>query len=241
MGGSGGSDHRMSANTKRGTSEEPADKKLPPVTVAKFEAALLLLERLFEAQQESFLQKMQEHRERHTEITQRPLTAGEAADIAVAMREVLGDQAQTAAELQSSDLYAYDMPDSRELLAAAGLATAPALLSAVRQLVALIEMPSATFKKAHADDLLPEALEDAASKFDDLELVEARKRTTDAVAHFASAAGSGDNPGEVLRALIQTVMGALEQAAIRTTKDAASQLASSMLSVEPTDGPAVKS
>lgn len=223
------------------TAQKAGGTKLPPVTVAKFEAALLLLERLFDAQQESFLGRMQEYRDRHREVSQRPLTAGEAADIAVAMKEVLGDQAQTPADLQASDLYAYDMPDSRELLAAAGLATAPALLGAVRQLVALIEMPSVEFKKAHADDLLPEALEEAAGKFDDLELVVARKRTTDAVAHFATAAGSGDNPGEVLRALIQTVMGALEQAAERTMKDTASQLASSMLSVEPTDGPAVKS
>lgn len=207
--------------------------KLPPVTVGKFQAALLLLERLFESQQESFLTRMQDYRERHREATSRPLTASEAAQYATAMREVLGEQAPSPADLQNSDLYGYDQPGTQELLAAAGLATAPALVDSCRQLVALIEMPSARFRQAQDDDLLPEAIEEAAAQFDDLELAEARDRTMAAISHFSIAAGAGERPGEVIGSLIQTVMGALEQAASRATQSANS----SIVSPEATGGP----
>lgn len=195
-------------------------KRLPVVTVGKFGAATRLIERLFAAQSDGFLTKMQEYQSRHREATGRPLTAEEAAKIATGMREVLGDQADSPADLQQSDLYAYDQPGSKELLAAAGLATAPALIDACSRLVALIEMPTATFRAAEDDHELDMALDEAAAKFEDLSLSVARERTVNALAHFGEAAGVGQ--GEALRSLIQMVLGAWEQAAVRVATEASS-------------------
>ena len=221
--------------TKQKAADTTSAAKLPPITVGKFEAAAVLLERLYEAHQEGFIQRMQDYRDRHREVTRRPLSADEATRYATAMREVLGDQADSAEALQQSDLYAYDEPQAMEVLAAAGLATAPALIDAARQFTALIEMPRDAFAKALDDDRLEEQIAQDAAALNDLTLTEARERAAAALGHFGEQTGAGS--GEAVRSLIETVTGALEQAALRVTAET-SQRTSSTDSLEPTAGPA---
>src|SRR4051794_39764994 len=90
---------------------------LPPVTVARFEESLDLIERIAAEERSGFLREMQDYRDQHREVTRRPLTAGEATQFAAAMAEVYRDEEtpdEVAARLQNSELYAYDDPSSWE-------------------------------------------------------------------------------------------------------------------------------
>lgn len=225
----------MSGKTPAGS------RKLPAVTVARFEQALLLVDRIYEANVDSTLRRLQDYRDRHREVTQRPLTAEEAVRWAAVARDILKDEAggMSPADLQQSGLFEYDQPGPPELLVAAGLATGTALLDACRQFVALIEMDSDVFRAAYDEDRVPEQVDDAARELAHIDLQEAKARTTAALTHFA--AFQDGEPGEVLRSLIQTVTGALEQAVIRTMSETTLPDGSATGSAESTGGAAVKS
>jgi hypothetical protein len=175
-----------------------------------------LTEELFKAERSNFLEAMRDYSEESRETTKRPLTADEAVKAAAVMRDVLGDQADSPADMQASDLYAWDRPGSRELLAAAGLGTVPALIGALKRFVAVIEMPNTAFVQAWDEGTVDEAVEPLIAKFDTLDLKVARERTVAALSHFSEAAGAG-GAGEAVRPLIETVMRAWEEAAQRVT------------------------
>lgn len=202
---------RRAAGARRaGRSAPPRRPALPVVTVARLEKVGELLERLFDQNVELFVRKGQEFKDTHREGTSRPLFADEAAQLAVGLTEAEGDRVATAEGLQASSLRAYDEPDRMDILMAAGLATAPALLAAVRHVVALLEMPAETFKAAHRDSGLEEAIEAAAEELLDVEISEARARAAAALEHYAKAAGF--DAGEAWRLPVQSVWQALVQA-----------------------------
>lgn len=219
---------------------------LPVVTVARFEQALRLIDRVYEANVDSTLRRLQDYRDRHREVSQRPLTAEEAVRWAAVARDILQQQAEQEgaagwepSDLQQSGLFEYDQPQPPELLVAAGLATGTALLDACRQFVALIEMPADRFREAYDSDVVAEAVDQDAQALAHVDLKEAKQRTSAALAHFA--AFQDGEPGEVMRSLIQTVTGALEQAVVRTIRETSSPQGSATASAESTGGPAVKS
>lgn len=213
---------------------------LPVVTVARFEQALRLIDRVYEANVDSTLRRLQDYRDRHREVSQRPLTAEEAVRWAAVARDILTEQGEAwePSELQQSGLYEYDQPQAPELLVAAGLATGTALLDACREFVALVEMPADRFREAYDSDMVAEAVAKDAAALAHIELTEAKQRTSAALAHFA--AFQDGEPGEVLRSLIQTVTGAFEQAVIRTMRET-SQQGSATGSAASTGGEGVKS
>lgn len=192
----------------------PAPKKaparrvvLPPVTVARFEEAMSLVEALVDEQTDTFVRKGQEYRELHREGTSRPTTAREAAQIASAMAN-LGDlpAVQVAVAVQQSDLRGYDEPEPVEILLRAGIATAPAAMESVKRFVALVEMPAEKFQQAREAGELSEALDEAAKAMAYLPLDGMRDRAQLALEHFAVAAGAeGKTWSLFTRALWQAV------------------------------------
>lgn len=228
--------------TKQGARGKAAGASLPtlpPVTVARFEESLLLVERIASQERAGFLGEMQAFRQQHRDVTRRPLTAEEATRFTAAMADAYRDEApeDVASRLQGSELYAYDDPAPRDVLVAAGLATAPAMVRSVRKFVALMELTAGEFEQAYEDDTLQETVDEAAKRLGSVELAEARARTVAAMEHWARQAGV--DSGEAMRRLAETVMGALEQAAIRVTAQASPALSHlSTASPEPTAGPA---
>lgn len=139
-----------------------------------------------------------------------------------------------AVKLQNSDLRSRDVVPQSEVLLAAGLATAPALLDAVKQIVALVEMSDARYKTAKKNDCLEEAIEQDAEKLDDLELSEGRARAAAALAHFQKAAGS--TAGEVV-GLLRDMMGQALAQATAIDLSEVSPFSSLTGSPPPMDGP----
>lgn len=188
-----------------------AGPKLPPITVARFEETLALIEALFDENVDVLVAKGQEYREMHREGTERRLTAMEAAQVAAGMASGVGLPPVTlAVAVQESDLRAYDEPEPMEILLRAGVATAPAAMTTVKRFVALIEMAPDAFQAAREADDLDAALTTAvdAMAYDDLDgPTGARQRAQAALEHFARAAGSGPGKagGLLLRALIQAI------------------------------------
>lgn len=190
--------------------------KLPPITVAKFEEALRLVEAIVEEKTSIFVEKANAYREVHREGTSRPLNAQEAAQITAAMADQLGNVAEnpggTIARIQDSELRAYDEPDQQEVLLAAGISTAPEFVDAGKRLVALVEMGDSEFRAAHEADTVDDALDEAVKGMAYLNLqTEARPRAIAAMAHFSQAAGAG-GPGEAWALISRAVLQALNQA-----------------------------
>lgn len=219
----------------RSTASRASKPTLPKITPARFKEAMLLVERIVDENTDVFIERGQEYRRKHREGTSRPLTAAEAAQVATAMSAAFdGDLADLAVRVQDSDLRAYDQPDPREVLLAAGVATAPAFLDAVMRLVALIEMPDQQFRDAREDETLNEALETAVKDLEYVDLrTDGRTRASAAMEHFAAAAGvdSGKALGLVTRSLWQALSQAMTHLAPTST--------SSSLTGSPpsTDGP----
>lgn len=138
----------------------------------------------------------------------RPLSPLEAAQVAAALDSE--DKLAEAEQIQQSGLRAYDEPDQREILFQAGIATAPAFLEAVRQVVALIEMPADIFEEACEDESLQDAIDTAAKELRTLEVGDGRKRAAAAFSHLAVS--SGVEPGEAWRLPLQAVWQALNNA-----------------------------
>lgn len=212
---------------------------LPPITVGKFGEAMRLLERVVAEKRDVFLDAAAAYRDSHMDRMQRPLTAGEAAQIAAALAidDDDPDRVRLAEQLQASgQLKAWDAPDAREVLLAAGASTAPEFLDAAKLFVALVEMAPDVFEDAREHDMLPDALEQAAKEMDGLPLAEARERATAAFGHFAAATGGGDDPGEAIRLVARSVMQAFT-AALSAYGETITQSSSSLTgSLEPTDG-----
>lgn len=199
---------QRTASTRKGAGQrKPA---LPPITVAKLEETGKLIERLLDEKQSLFIRKGQAYKDAHREGTCRQLSPVESAQLAVAVARDGQDPVQVAETLQASSLRAYDEPDRREILLAAGAAVAPAFSEAVRRVVALVEMPAAEFEDACEGNSLADAIESAALELRKLELSEGRARASAAFAHYAKSAGF--ESGEVLSLPVQAVWQALTSA-----------------------------
>lgn len=213
-------------------------KSLPPITVARFEEVTKLLERLIAEQSSVFTDAIGSYRSAHRDATSRPLSPDEAAQVAAALSDAMGadDPVGLAAQLQQSELRAYDEPDVREVLLAAGAATAPAFVQATRRVVALIEMPAADFERAFDDDELEDAIDAAAHALLKVELEEARDRAGKALEHFASKSGSPSGKG--LSLLVDVTRSAFTQALQTWTNQKPAGGSSSLIGSPPsTDGP----
>lgn len=211
---------------------------LPPLTVARFEQATLLMERLVDENTDVFVGRMHAYRERQRAATSRKLTPDEAASVAAGLAASLSDDADlvgVAEDVQAGGLRAVDEPGAHEVLLAAGVATAPAFLNAALRLVALIELPADTFEAAYEDDTLDDAIAAHVSTLRALDLDEARARAVSALDYLSVKAGAGS--GEGLRLLARVVWQALNQAAEQMTPMIASGLSSLTDSQPPTDGP----
>ncbi len=219
------------AETKKAT----GGATLPVVTVARFKAAMQLMERILEENTDLFVGKMQAYRERARNGTLRPLTPTEAAGVAAGLAGALDeDPIKIAADVQTSDLRATDDPSSQEVLLAAGLATAPALLDATQRLVALLELPPDVFEEAYDAGTIDEAIAGPARELERLPLEDGRARASAALGHLSEKAGVGS--GEGMRLLAQAVWQALNQAAAQMAPSMSSGLSSLTDSLARTDG-----
>jgi hypothetical protein len=209
------------------------------ITVGKFEALLELVERMVAENTSLFIRAGQSYKDQHRAASSRPLSADEAASVAAA---VIGDDRTVedrAVAFQASELRAYDEPDTLEVLAAAGVATAPAFMRVSRRVVALVEMPTDVFSEAYDAEVLDDAIDEAAAGLRDVPMDEARARAEAALQHFARAAGQDAGKGVGL--LGRTVWQALQQAvgSLVTSSRSGSELLSG--SPEPSTGPSVTS
>jgi hypothetical protein len=183
------------------------------ITVARFESAMLLLEELVAENTDLFIGKIHEYREKHRAGTDRALSPEEAAQVAAALSVAMTegrDPVQVAADVQASDLRAYDQPGQTEILVAAGVSTAPAFIKAALRLVALLELPEDEFEAAYDAETLPAAIDGGVKELRKLDLAEARIRAKGALELLAEK--SGAESGEGLRSLVQVVWRALNQA-----------------------------
>jgi hypothetical protein len=175
----------------------------------------LLIERAVSEKTSVFIDAQNDYREKHREATDRPLTAQEAAQIAAAMTDALGKNVQddpggAVRQIQESGLRAYDEPTGVEVLFAAGLATAPAMLDIALQLVALIELPEDAFEQAREAATLDDSIAEARRALSKLPVADARSRAIKAVDHLTSAMGVA--PGEAVRLVTRLVGQAMGQA-----------------------------
>ena len=183
------------------------------ITVARFESAMLLLEELVAENTDLFIGKIHEYREKHRAGTDRALSPEEAAQVAAALSVAMTegrDPVQVAADVQASDLRAYDQPGQTEILVAAGVSTAPAFIKAALRLVALLELPEDEFEAAYDAETLPAAIDGGVKELRKLDLAEARLRAKTALELLAEKSGAEGPEG--LRSLVQVVWRALNQA-----------------------------
>lgn len=181
---------------------------LPPVTGARFDEAMALVERLVQENASMFIARGQDYREQHRDGTSRPLNAVEVAQIAAG----LGTDLQTASEqIAAAGLEHHDEPEPREVLLAAGIGTAPAFMRAVLSVVALIELPADEFRDARKAGTIAETISAIVEELlDEHELAELRARASGAMEHLAAA--SGVEPGKAWATIGQSVWKALELA-----------------------------
>lgn len=183
------------------------------ITVARFESAMLLLEELVAENTDLFIGKIHEYREKHRAGTDRALSPEEAAQVAAALSVAMTDgrdPVKVAAEVQASDLRAYDQPGQTEILVAAGVSTAPAFIKAALRLVALLELPEDEFEAAYDAETLPAAIDGGVKELRKLDLAEARGRAKTALELLAEKSGAEGPEG--LRSLVQVIWRALNQA-----------------------------
>lgn len=210
---------------------------LPPLTVARFEQATLLMERLVDENTDLFVGRMHAYRERARAGSSRQLTPEEAAGVAAGLAGALGPDADlvaTTEDVQAGSLRAVDEPAPQEVLLAAGVATAPAFLNAGLRLVSLIELPADVFEEDYEHDTLDDAISEHLKTLRALNLDEARARAVSALDYLAEQAGGGS--GEGVRLLTRAVWQALNQAAESLSPVISSGLSSLTDSQPPTDG-----
>ncbi len=217
--------------TRPGAAATPPPRPpLPTIKVAKFRELGALLERLVDTNTDVFVAAGQRYRERHLAGTERPLQPLEIAQIAACMSLTLADAKTQITEL---GLTAHDEPDPTQLLLIMGIQTAPAWMTSVLALVALIEMPDTRFQAARETGTLQEELDADTTLLENLDLADAHARARAAMDHVA--AQSGADPGKAWSVLGRSVLQALQQAAeqLRTTP-ATSSLTSSPTSTDGT-------
>lgn len=189
--------------------------KLPPISVAKFEEAMRLLERVVTEKTEIFIEKADAYRAAHRDgSTPRPLKPEEAAQVTAGLAHDLDPTLRVAmsVDVQESELRAYDEPAAQEVMMVAGVSTAPEFLDAVREFVALIEMDPDAFKDAREKGELDDAVRRAAADMAYIDLkTEGRPRAQAAMLHFSEAAGV-DGSGEAWALISKAVTAALRQA-----------------------------
>lgn len=208
-----------------------AAAKLPPVSVARLEAATAQIDKLSVGKIAAFAERAGAYVSAHREHSERDLDPMEAGQIAAAFGAALGrgDVTELLAEVQASGLRTRSDPPRGEVLLAAGLATAPAFVEACLQFVALIELDEDAFETAFEMDNIEMALVEPIRVLRRLPLREANVRARAAFTHLAAEAGMppGEAPGLILRALgtaLQQGIGPL------------SQFGSVIGSLAPTDG-----
>jgi hypothetical protein len=182
-----------------------AARTLPPVTVARLLAATERIDGIVEKKADIFAIRGQRYREVWRERSERSLSPDEVAQVAGALGAALGreDVTELLTEVSASDLRTKSDPPRLEVLLAAGLATAPALIDACLEFVALLELPADVFEDADANNDLDAALAEPIVKLRQLELAEANVRARAAFSHLGAAAGTsqGEAVGLILRAL----------------------------------------
>lgn len=227
----------MASSSRGGSSRTraAAAPQLPVISVARFEDALELVERMVGEHQSTFIEHGQKYRDEHRRATSRPLNAIEAAQVAAGFLDDRSPEERAAAFQQHDGLSAYDEPAPTEVLLAAGVATAPALLEATLRVTALIELPADVYEQARENEDLDGALDDQVDELRQLDLKEARTRASAALAHFADAAGV--EPGKAWGLVARSVWQALSQAMSHLTQEPASPSSSLIDSPPSTDGP----
>jgi hypothetical protein len=193
-----------------------AARVLPPVTVARRPAAPAQIDTLVEQKADIFAIRGQRYREVWRDRSERSLEPDEVAQVAGALGAALGrsDITDLLAEVSESNLRTKSDPPRLEVLLAAGIATAPALIDACLDFVALIELPADAFEQASDAGTLFLALEEPVRALKRLELAEANQRARAAFSHIAAAAETtpGEAVGLILRALgtsLSTAIGPL--------------------------------
>lgn len=197
------------------TRKPPARKRvLPPVSPARFEETLGLVEQMVSDNYDEFVSKGQDSRRQHRQGSERPLTAFEAAQVAAAWASADGLPPITvAAAIQQSDLRATDEPEPNEILLRAGVATAPAVVGLVQRFVALIEMPSEDFQQARENGQLERTIDEAVATmaYENLTGPDGvRQRAQDAFEHFSMEVSS--TPGKVVGLLARKIWESMQQA-----------------------------
>ena len=213
-----------------------APKNTKKITVARFEAAMELLEALASENTDLFIGKISEYREKHRAGTDRALSPEEAAQVAAALSVAITDErdpVKLAADVQASELRAYDQPGQTEVLLAAGVSTAPAFIRAALRLVALLELPEEEFEAAYDAETLPDAIDGGVKELRKLDVADARQHAKSALELLAEKAGAESGKG--LSLLVQVVWRALNQA-VQTSPDESSGLSSLTGSPDPTVG-----
>jgi hypothetical protein len=224
--------------TRAGATARRPSVALPPITVARFDEATRLVERLIEEKQDVFAAAGQRFAETHREATSRRLTALEAAQLAAITLNDGQDATAAAEAYQASELRAYDAPQPHEVLAAAGVATAPAFIDVAKRFTALIELPADVFRDAREDGRLDEAIDAYVLEvLDELDMDDARPRARAALEHYSKAAGA-QSAGEAWGLLTRAVGQAFNQAMTTIGPTLQGSGSSSLTGSPPsTDGP----
>lgn len=218
----------MSDQTKKpAAAARPA---LPTVTLGKLEAGMELVEQMVDESTIKFIANGQAYKDRHREGTRRPLNIVETAQIAAGLGAKLEDAQEQLEEMGAT---AYDEPEIKEVLLAAGAGLSREFLGFATRFSCLIEMPAQTFDDACEASKLHEALDEAAKAWSKLDLADARARASRAMAHFSEAAGfdSGKALALAARAMWQGLWEAMRHLD-------ASGSGSSIVSAASTGGPA---
>jgi hypothetical protein len=206
------------------------------ITVARFQEATKLVERLVEEKQDVFLAAGQRFRARHREQTNRPLTHEEAAQVAAALLHADGDRLALAERIQASELRAYDEPTQQEILVAAGVATAPAFFDVALRFTALMDLPDDEFEEAFEAEQLETIVEEHARALQRLDMDEGRRMAAAALERYSQAA-SGRSSGEAWGLLTRVVGQAFIDAMTVLSPNSHSGSSSLTGSPPPTDGP----
>lgn len=185
---------------------------LPPVTVARLQAATTQIDGLVDKNVDVFAARAGRYVDTFRERSERDMAPDEVAQIAGALGAALGreDIPELLAEVQGGNLRVRSDPPRIEALLAAGLATAPAFVDACLEFVALIEMSADEFEQANENRQLELAIVEPVRELRRLGLRDAKTRVRAAFEHLASEAET--TPGEALGLIAKVLGTALSEA-----------------------------